>query len=113
MSPTIGASTIVDRTNNSRTANASRATHANSIRNRDGCAAGMVPAPVMSIDPQLLQLVAQRAKGDAQRGGRLGLVVAVVLERLLDGVAFDFLDVARQRTGHAVARIRGARVADH
>src|SRR3546814_11211967 len=45
-----------------------------------------------SVDPELLELVPQGTEGDAQGGG-LGLVVAVFLQGLLDGGAFDFLDV--------------------
>src|SRR5690606_11060152 len=52
--------------------------------------------PPRSVDAQLLELVAQGAEGDAQRGGGLGLVVAVLLQGLLDGGAFDLLDVGGQ-----------------
>ena len=52
-----------------------------------------------SLDPQLLQLVAQGAKGDAELGGGLGLVVAVVGQRLFDRLALDFLDEAGQGAG--------------
>src|SRR3546814_9856057 len=48
-----------------------------------------------SVDAELLELVPQGAEGDAQGGG-LGLVVAVFLQGLLDGGAFDFLDVRGQ-----------------
>jgi hypothetical protein len=49
-----------------------------------------------SLDSQLLQLVAQGAEGDAELGGGLGLVVAVVGQRLFDRLALDFLDEAGQ-----------------
>ena len=51
------------------------------------------------VDPQLLQLVAQRAEGDAQLRGGAGLVVAVVAQGLLDRLALDFLDEAGQGAG--------------
>jgi hypothetical protein len=45
-----------------------------------------------SVDAEPLELVAQRAEGDAQRGRGPGLVVEVFLQRLLDGGALDLLD---------------------
>src|SRR3546814_8241363 len=63
-----------------------------------------------SVDAELLELVAQGAEGDAQGGGGLGLVVAVFLQGLLDGGAFDFLDVRGQGAAGGFARTQGARV---
>src|SRR3546814_9647202 len=51
-----------------------------------------------------------RSEGDAQGGGGLGLVVAVLLQGLLDGGAFDFLDVRGQGAAGGFARNQGARV---
>src|SRR3546814_2309727 len=51
-----------------------------------------------------------RSEGDAQGGGGLGLVVAVLLQGLLDGGAFDFLDVRGQGAAGGFARTQGARV---
>src|SRR3546814_7397830 len=56
-----------------------------------------------SVDPELLELVPQGTEGDAQGGG-LGLVVAVFLQGLLDGGAFDFLDVRGQGAAGGVDR---------
>src|SRR5690606_32364928 len=50
-----------------------------------------------SVDAELLELVAQGAEGDAERGRGLGLVVLAFLKRLLDGGAFDLFDVRGQR----------------
>src|SRR3546814_6162856 len=63
-----------------------------------------------SVDAELLELVAQGAEGDAEGGGGLGLVVAVFLQGLLDGGAFDFLDVRGQGAAGGFARTQGARV---
>src|SRR5690606_22006150 len=57
------------------------------------------PEWLRSVDPQLLKFVPQRPEGDAQLRGGLGLVEAVVLQRLLDGLALDFLDEAGQGAG--------------
>ena len=57
------------------------------------------------VDPELLQLVPQRPEGDAQLRGGAGLVVAVVLQRLLDGLALDFLDEAGQGAAGGLARV--------
>src|SRR5690606_23272713 len=59
---------------------------------RGGCCRSAVRRDP-SVDAQLLELVAQRAEGDAQGGRGLGLVVAVFLQGLLDGGALDLLDV--------------------
>src|SRR5687768_14755750 len=105
MSPRSGFSTIAVSTKCSRIANASNPTRASSQGKRRAAAELPSPSTGMSVDPQLLQLVPERAERDPQRRGRLRLVVPVVLERLLDRVAFDLFDVARQRAGHAVARV--------
>src|SRR3546814_9405677 len=65
-----------------------------------------------SVDPELLELVPQGTEGDAQGGG-LGLVVAVFLQGLLDGGAFDFLDVRGQGAAGGVARASTARSEEH
>src|SRR5690606_3778653 len=52
----------------------------------------------------------QRPEGDAQCSGGLGLVVAVFLQGLLDGGAFDFLDVRGQGAAGGFAGAEGARV---
>ena len=62
------------------------------------------------LDAQFLQLVAQGAEGDAQLGGGAGLVVAVVGQGLLDGLALDLLDEVRQRTGGGLARVDAGRI---
>ena len=59
-----------------------------------------------SVDAELLQLVAQRAEGDAQLRGGLGLVVTVVLQRLFDGLALDFLDEAGQGAAGGFSSMR-------
>src|SRR5690606_3557355 len=63
-----------------------------------------------SVDAELLELVAQGAEGDAQGGGGLGLVVAVFLQGLLDGGAFDLLDVGGQGAAGGVEGAGLARV---
>src|SRR5690606_12737539 len=63
-----------------------------------------------SVDPELLELVAQGAEGDAQGRGGAGLVVAVFLQRVLDGGALDLLDVRGQGAGSGVARVDRARI---
>ena len=56
-----------------------------------------------SVDPEFLELVPQRAEGDAQGGGRLGLVVAGFLEGLFDRLALDVFDVGGEG-GRGVGR---------
>ena len=63
-----------------------------------------------SIDPQLFQLVAQRAEGDAQRCGGVGLVVAVTGQRLLDRLALDLLDEARQGASGGLTGVDAGRI---
>ncbi|MOA30727.1 hypothetical protein D3C78_1518350 [compost metagenome] len=46
--------------------------------------------------PQLLQLVTQRAEGDAQLRGSAGLVPAVFFQRALDGTALELFDIRGQ-----------------
>ena len=63
-----------------------------------------------SIDPHLFQLVAQRAEGDAQRCGGVGLVVAVTGQGLLDGLALDLLDEARQGASGGLTGVDAGRI---
>src|SRR5690242_11044953 len=58
-----------------------------------------------SINPQLLQLVPERAEGDAEFPGGGGLVVAGFFQRLDDGVALDVGDVVIQSHTAAIAVI--------
>ncbi len=79
--------------------------------NDPGVGAGRLPPRAggePSVDAELLELVTQRAEGDAQRGRRLGLVVAALGERLLDRRAFDLFDVRGQRAGRGLARVERA-----
>ena len=57
------------------------------------------------LDAELCQLVPQCPEGDAQLRRCLGLVVAVVGQRLLDRLGFDFLDEAGQGAGGGFARV--------
>ena len=59
---------------------------------------------------QLFQLVAQRAEGDAQLRGSAGLVVAVVGEGLLDRLALDLLDEARQGASGGLTGVDAGRI---
>ena len=63
-----------------------------------------------SIDAQLFQLVAQRAEGDAELRGCPGLVVAVVGQGLLDGLALDLLDEARQGASGGLTGVDAGRI---
>src|SRR3546814_2331577 len=63
-----------------------------------------------SVDAELFELVAQGAEGDAQGGGGLGFVVAVFLQGLLDGGAFDLLDAGRT-SGRGVHGEQGSHLA--
>ena len=63
-----------------------------------------------SIDAQLFQLVAQRAEGDAELRGGAGLVVAVVLQGLLDRLALDLLDEARQGASGGLTGVDAGRI---
>lgn len=49
-----------------------------------------------SIDPQLLELITQRAEGDAEFLGSRGFVVTGVLQGLFDRFAFEIADVTVQ-----------------
>ena len=71
---------------------------------------GGAPSVAASVDAQLLQFVAQRAEGDAQLRGGAGLVVAVVGQRLLDRLAFDFLDEAGQGASGGLTGVDAGRI---
>ena len=73
-----------------------------SVHDPDEGHRGQGPRDPRLFHAQLFQLVAQRAEGDAELGGGLGLVLAVVFQRLLDRGAFQVLDIGGQR---AVARV--------
>ncbi len=65
--------------------------------------------PGPSVDVETLHPVAQRAEGDAQQLRRGGAVVAGLLERALDRLALDLVEIVGQRFRNAVVGRLNAR----